>query len=170
MTAAVSTRPHPHPLLTRMMAALDAPALDTNDFDAWAAQPGHALVVFSEDPVLYRETLDLAVIVPELARAFAGRFRVGLLLQAPARALAPRYGFRRWPALVMLRDGSYVGAIDGLRDWREYLDEIARLLEAEPTRPPAVGIAVRAVGGEPDGNDAAGRAPSCAPSQRESAR
>ncbi len=166
MTAAVSTPQQPHPLLSRMMAALDAPALDAKDFDAWAAQPGHALVVFSEDPVLYRETLDLAVIVPELARAFAGRFRVGLLLQAPARALAPRYGFRRWPALVMLRDGRYVGAIDGLRDWREYLDEIARLLEAEPTRPPTVGIAVRAVGasGEPDRNEGAGPTPSCAPS------
>lgn len=165
MTAATATKP-PHPLLERMMAALDAPALEANDFDAWAARSGHALVVFSEDPVLYRETLDLAVIVPELAQAFAGRFRVGLLLQAPARALAPRYGFRRWPALVMLKDGKYVGAIDGLRDWRDYLDEVARLLDAEPTRPPAVGIAVRAVGpnGEPYGNEGAGLAPSCSPS------
>lgn len=155
-----------HPLLERMMAALDAPALEPGDFDAWAAQPGHALIVFTEDPVLYRETLDLAVIVPELARAFAGRFRVGLLLQAAARALAPRYGFRRWPALVLLKDGGYVGAIDGLRDWREYLDEIARLLEAEPTRPPAIGIAVRAVGphGEAVGGEGAAPAPACAPS------
>lgn len=147
MTAAPATKP-PHPLLERMLAVLDAPALEANDFDAWAARPGHALVVFSEDPVLYRETLDLAVIVPELAQAFAGRFRVGLLLQAPARALAPRYGFRRWPALVMLKDGKYVGAIDGLRDWRDYLDEVARLLDAEPTRPPAVGIAVKSAGGD----------------------
>lgn len=165
MTAVAATKP-PHPLLERMMAALDAPALEASDFDAWAARPGHALVVFSEDPVLYRETLDLAVVVPELAQAFAGRFRVGLLLQAPARALAPRFGFRRWPALVMLKDGKYVGAIDGLRDWRDYLDEVARLLDAEPTRPPAVGIAVRAVGpnGEPYGNEGAGLAPSCSPS------
>lgn len=147
MTATVAP-PAPHPLLERMMSLLGAPALAAGDFDAWAAQPGHALVVFSEDPVLYRETLDLAVIVPELAQAFAGRFRVGLLLQAPARALAPRYGFRRWPALVMLRDGKYVGAIDGLRDWRDYLDEVARLLDAEPTRSPAVGIAVKAAGGD----------------------
>jgi hydrogenase-1 operon protein HyaE len=146
MTNVAAVTP-PHPLLAKMMTALDAPALDAEGFDAWAAQPGHALIVFSEDPVLYRETLDLAVIVPELARAFPQRFRVGLLLQAPARALAPRYGFRRWPALVMLKDGRYVGAIDGLRDWRDYLDEIARLLEAAPTRPPTVGIAVKAADG-----------------------
>ncbi|MFZ5539008.1 MAG: hydrogenase [Pseudomonadota bacterium] len=171
MNVAAATQP-PHPLLARMRAMLDAPALDASDFDAWAARPGHALAVFTEDPVLYRETLDLAVIVPELARAFAGRFRVGLLLQAPARALAPRYGLRRWPALVMLKDGRYVGAIDGLRDWREYLDEIARLLAAEPTRPPAVGIAVRAAApnGGPDGNEGAGLAPARSPGSRESAR
>ena len=54
-----------------------------------------------------------------------------------------RYGFRRWPALVVLADGKYVGAIDGLRNWDEYLDEMARLLDAAPTRPPTVGIAVR---------------------------
>jgi hydrogenase-1 operon protein HyaE len=155
-----------HPLLQRLMSSLDAPALETGDFDAWAQGAGRALVVFSEDPVQYRETLDLAVIVPELAQAFAGRFRVGLLLQAPARALAPRFGFRRWPALVLLKEGKYVGAIDGLRDWQEYVDEIARLLEAEPTRPPSIGIAIRTVGptGDVQGNEGAGPAPSCSPS------
>ena len=70
------------------------------------------------------------MIVPELARAFAGRFRIGVLPPAAARAVAPRYGFRRWPALVLLRDGGYVGAIDGLRDWDDYLAETRRLLES----------------------------------------
>lgn len=167
MTTATAVAAKPlHPLLARLIATLDAPALEVADYDAWARAPGHALVFFSEDPVQYRETLDLAVIVPEIAQAFAGRFRVALLLQPAARALAPRYGFRRWPALVMLRDGQYVGAIDGLRDWQDYLDEIARLLAAEPSRPPAIGIAVRGVGpnGEPHGNEGAGLAPSCSPS------
>lgn len=135
-----------HPLLARLSAALDAPILPVEQFDAWAAQPGHALVVFTEDPVLFRETLDLAVIVPELAQAFPQRFRTAVLLQAAARAIAPRYGFRRWPALVLLKDGRYVGAIDGLRDWQDYLQELQRLLEAQPTRPPSIGIAVTAAG------------------------
>jgi hydrogenase-1 operon protein HyaE len=130
-----------HPLLERLLAGADG-APDADSLDAWAAQPGAALLVFTEDPVLYRETLDLAVIVPELARALPGRFRVGVLLPAAARVVARRYGFRRWPALVLLKGGQYVGAIDGLRDWQEYLDEFARLLAAEPTRPPTVGIAV----------------------------
>ena len=78
--------------------------------------------MFTEDPVRYKETLDLAVIAPEVARAFPGRFRVGVLFPDVARKVAKRYGFARWPALVLLKDGEYVGAIDGLRNWDEYLE------------------------------------------------
>lgn len=135
-----------HPLIERLVGLCGATVLEPADVDAWAGAPGLALLVFTEDPVLYRETLDLAVIVPELAQAMAGRFRTGVLLPAAARAVAPRFGFRRWPALVLLRDGRYVGAVDGLRDWQDYVEEMGRLLDAEPTRPPTVGIAVNADG------------------------
>jgi hydrogenase-1 operon protein HyaE len=96
--------------------------------------------------VRYKETLDLAVIAPEVARAFEGCFRVAVLLPADARKVAPRYGFARWPALVVLKDGHYVGAIDGLRNWHEYIEETQRLLAAEPTRAPSIGIAVKTAG------------------------
>jgi hydrogenase-1 operon protein HyaE len=66
-----------------------------------------------------------------------------------SRAVAPRYGFARWPALVMLRAGRYLGAIDGIRDWEVYVGELDRLLAAEPTRPPTVGIAVTLAGHDP---------------------
>jgi len=150
---AAATPPAVHPLIERLCSETGAPILDAAGFDAWAAAPGRALVVFTEDPALYRETLDLAVIVPELARGFAGRFRTGVLLQSAARAIAARYGFRRWPALVVLADGQYVGSIDGLRDWQEYLDLLGPLLEAAPTRAPSIGIAVKTAG--------AGDGPSC---------
>jgi hydrogenase-1 operon protein HyaE len=135
-----------HPLIERLCAALAAPLLDAAQFNAWADSAGHALVVFTEDPAQHHETLDLAVIVPELAQAFPARFRTGVLLQAAARAIAPRYGLRRWPALVLLKDGRYVGAIGGLRDWQEYVDELGLLLNAEPTRPPSIGVAVNTAG------------------------
>ena len=57
-----------------------------------------------------------------VSRALPGR-------RAPARgraALHARYGFRRWPALVVLSDGKHVGAVDGLRNWDEYVKEVAR--------------------------------------------
>ncbi|UCG99117.1 MAG: hydrogenase [Burkholderiales bacterium] len=143
-TAATADRRAMHPLLERLVELCGATVLGAADLDAWGSQPGAALLAFTEDPVLYRETLDLAVIVPELAQALPGRFRIGVLLPAAARAAAPRYGFRRWPALVLLKDGRYVGAIDGLREWQAYVEELSRLLAAEPTRPPTIGIAVAA--------------------------
>jgi hydrogenase-1 operon protein HyaE len=112
------------------------------NFAAFCARPGRTLLMFVDDPIRLRETLDLAVIVPELVRAFPQRFAVGVLLPTVAREFAGRFGFRRWPAFVMLADGEYVGAVDGLRDWDEYLAQTSALLEAAPTRPPGVGIAV----------------------------
>ena len=126
------------------MRETGAAVLTPETFDAWARQPGPAMVVFAEDPDRYKETLDLAVIVPELHATGGRHFRVGLLPPAASRAIAPRYGFARWPAFVMLRDGQYLGAVDGIRDWDVYTAELLRLLAAAPTRPPTVGIPVKA--------------------------
>lgn len=134
-----------HPLLARLIEAHGFRALEVSQIDTFAAS-GHALLVLLEDPLRVRETLDLAVIAPELARAFPGRFRTGVLLPEAARAAQSRFGVRRWPALVVLRDGRYVGAVEGLRNWEQYLQEIDRLLAAEPSRLPIIGIPVRAEG------------------------
>ena len=140
-----------YPLLAQLMSRHGFTQLDAANFDAFTQRAGRTLLLFTEDPVRYRETLDLAVIVPELARAFPGRFAVGVLLPKDARREAVRYGFRRWPAIVMLADGKYVGAIDGLRAWAEYIHELDALLAAAPSRPPSVGIAVS--GGTPPAGD-----------------
>jgi hydrogenase-1 operon protein HyaE len=145
----VAQAPALHPLLLRLVSETSAAVLEADAFDAWATQPGPAMVVFAEDPERFKETLDMAVIVPELHAARARQFRVALLLPAAARVLARRYGFPRWPAFVMLRDGKYLGAVDGIRDWDEYVTELDRLLAAQPTRPPTVGIPV-AVAGQAD--------------------
>ena len=91
-----------------------------------------------------RETLDLAVIVPEIVRTLGDPLRVGVLLPEAARQLHARYGFRRWPAIVVLRDGDYLGAVDGLRGWNEYTETVRALLVAPSVRPPAIGIPVAA--------------------------
>ena len=144
--SAADTAPALHPLLARLVQTTRAAVLGPGDLDAWAREPGAAMLVFAEDPERFKETLDLAVIVPELHASRPGAFRVALLPPAAARALAPRYGFARWPAFVMLRDGQYLGAVDGIRDWDDYLAALDRLLAAAPSRPPSVGIAVTAAG------------------------
>jgi hydrogenase-1 operon protein HyaE len=144
-TTAPAALPALHPLFGRMVAETGATVLhEAASLDDWASQPGAAMVVFAEDPERFKETLDLAVIVPELHAGCRGAFRVALLPPAASRLLAPRYGFARWPAFVMLRDGQYLGAVDGIRDWDDYVAELTRLLAAAPSRPPSIGIPVRA--------------------------
>jgi len=125
-----------HSLFERLMREFgyEAPTLET--FDSVVARAGHTLLFFADNPERSKETLDLAVILPEIARAFHGRFDVVVLLPTIANAVAPRYGVRRWPALVLLRDGKYVGSIEAVRDWDDYHSEVTRLLKREPSAPP----------------------------------
>ena len=135
-----------YPLIAQLFARHGFVEVRAENFAAFTQTQGHTLLLFTEDPFRIKETLDLAVIVPEIVRAFPGRFAVGVLLPEAARAFQPRYGFRRWPACGMLKDGQYVGAVDGLRNWDEYIEDVARLLAAAPARPPTVGIAVKGAG------------------------
>ncbi len=139
------------PLVARLLERPDAFEIPPEAFDEVLKKtPGLLLLFFTEDPVRYRETLDLAVIAPELLAMSAEPMCLGVLQPEAARAIQPRYGFRRWPAFVLLRDGQYLGAIDGMRTWDEYQREMARLQQAAPSRPPAVGVTVRSA----DGHDA----------------
>lgn len=140
-----------HPLVAQLFTRHGCTEITSDNIDAFAEGRGHAMLVFTEDPLRVRETLDIAVIVPQLMQAFPGRFRVGVLLPEAARAFYTRYGFRRWPAFVVLRDGKHVGAVDGLRNWDEYMKELAELLETTPKRPPTIGIPVKTAGADAHG-------------------
>ena len=144
MPLAAGADPRSYPLIAALFSRHGYVEVRAENFAAFTRRAGHTLLLFTEDPVRFKETLDLAVIVPEIARAFPA-IAVGVLLPEAARALQPRYGFRRWPAIVLLRDGEYLGAVDGLRNWDEYLAEVAALLDAASSRPPTIGIAVKGV-------------------------
>ena len=139
------------PLVTQLVERHGAVRLDEAGFDAFIVAPGEAALFFTEDPVRFKEVLDVAVIAPELAAAAARRFRIGVLPPPLANAKASTYGVRRWPALVFLRGGHWLGNIEGLRDWRDYLAAVNELVEGE-TRP----LPPRVI------NVAAAGAPSCA--------
>ena len=88
----------------------------------------------------------MAVILPELRRAAARPFHIGVLPPALANANAAKYGVRRWPALVLTRDGEWLGNVEGLRDWADYVAAVNELLEG-PARPlPARVIPLAAAG------------------------
>ena len=119
--------------------------LDGGSFAAFAGMPGTTLIMFAEDPAKVPETWDLTIILPEMVGASMalGTLRVGVLPPEAARPLAARYGIRLWPALLALRDGDYLGTIEGLKDWPVYSRLIPELLAAPASRPPGIGIPLR---------------------------
>ena len=144
---------NPLPSLERLTQRLDIlqarhgyALLDGDSFAAYVAAPGACLILFAEDPAKVPETWDLTVILPEAVARLDVPVRVGMLEPAAARTLAARYGIRLWPALLALRDGGYLGTVEGLKDWGAYARLLPELLAAEPSRPPGIGIPVNNTG------------------------
>lgn len=132
----------PHPLIARLIEEYRYPLLDAAEIGPFCNFNGDAILFCAGDPAQHPECLDVAVVLPEVLNAFPGRFRAGIIAAGLEPAMQARYGFTRWPTLVFLRDGAYVGMIQGIQDWVVYLERVAELLVTPPSRPPSVGIPV----------------------------
>lgn len=130
-------------LLDGLVAGTGLSDLDAATAAAFLEAPGRGIVMLSDEPDRSPEAWDLAVIFPELLRATGIPARGGLLRPGAVEAVQKRYGVRRLPALLFVRDAGYLGVIEGLRDWSEFVAECAALLQAAPSRPPGIGIPVR---------------------------
>lgn len=136
----MSTAPLP---LLEQLARQGYRQIGAEDLDAVAAASEHLLLMLNEDPVKYPEVIDNAVIVPEVLREFpAGTFDVAFADLPQSRLIARRYGIVRFPALLFLRRGDYLGVIVGLMDWPDIVRAFDERLHGEVRRPPSVGIAV----------------------------
>lgn len=122
------------PLIRRLHEELGFPLLDRQGADAFLAEGGEAVLFFTGDPGRYKETDDVAVVLPELIKEFGGRLRAGVVERESERELEARYGFAVWPALAFFRDGHYLGAITRMQDWEVYLERIPELLATHPAQ------------------------------------
>lgn len=137
--------PHP-PLLQRLVNEFGACWVDETTVQDWAALGGDRVVLLAGDAVRFPEGQDVAVVLPELRRSASRRFEIAVVPRDREEALASRYGSRRWPALVFLRDGQYVTALPGMHDWADYLREVEHALALPVSRPPTLGIPVVSAG------------------------
>ena len=124
------------PLIERLFQEHGFPEIHLGEADGFAAAAVAGVLFLTGDPAQFPETLDVAVVLPELVNAFAGRLRAAVVAREDEKSLQLKYGFRRWPALVFVRDGGYLGVITGIQDWSDYLRQIAALLERQATPPP----------------------------------
>jgi len=141
-------------LFSRQVRESGFSALSSVTAAEFAALPGPTVLFFPDDPKRVPETWDVAVVLPDILRASAEPLRVGLLDPAAARQLAAQFGVFRWPSLVFLRDGAYLGVIERMRDWEEYLAEIPKILALPPSQPPRSANAMSPAAGSPAASSA----------------
>ncbi|NDY89809.1 hydrogenase [Ideonella livida] len=140
--AASTDRPTPlrapteHALVCRLADQFGADWITPDTLAAFTVRGGDQVLFFSGDPVRFPEGLDVAVVLPELQKAFPGRFSVGVVRREGEDEVARRYGAQRWPSLVFLRDGQYVATVAGMLDWTDYVEQVGRALATPASRPP----------------------------------
>ncbi|MGJ0508669.1 MAG: hydrogenase accessory protein [Methylocystis sp.] len=93
------------------------------------------LLLFAGDPVQRPEVLDVAVIFAELLKAFRGRLQGAVVAAGAEKALGKIYQVDVLPSLAVIRGGQTIGVIPRIRDWSEYIERIASLLEADVALP-----------------------------------
>lgn len=131
-----------HPVLERLAELAGRRVGNAAELDALLAEPGELALFCGGNPVQHPECLDVAVVLPELLKLHPDRLRAAVAAPDLEAGLQARYGFNRWPSLVFLRDGEYVGVISGMLDWPVFVDRCAELLATGTRRPPTIGIAV----------------------------
>ena len=132
----------PSPLIRDLIDNKGVPLVDEASLDDFVQAHASVLLFFTENPLQFPESNDVAVVLPLLMQAFGDRFQAAVVARESERRLHARYPFDGWPALVHLRDGRYVGAISRMQDWEVYLSEIERLLNTAPSGLKGVGIPV----------------------------
>ena len=124
------------PLMEDVIERENLPVVTAEELDTFCAGRGVVALLFMGDHERLVESDDLAVIAPELAKAFDGAFSLAVVARESERPLQQRFRFTAYPAMVFLRDGGYLGAIERLLDWESYLARIGEILRAEPHEPP----------------------------------
>ena len=133
-----------HALITRLLTEFGYDEISLDNVDQFVSQAGMNVLFFPGDPTTVRDATDVAVVLPELVAAFDGLLTIGVVTDVfgDGVKLQRRYGFRKYPSLVFLRDGDYVGTISRIQDWADYLQQISALMTAPPKRPPGFSIPV----------------------------
>ncbi len=109
-------------------------------FDTFA-RDGLTLLFFTGDPIRYREIDDVAVVLMELIKTFAGHFRCAIIDPDRDAPAAVRFGVTIRPTLVFVYDGAVVSSLPRMRDWSEYVEKISLCPGfPKPCQVPPVGV------------------------------
>lgn len=123
-----------HPLISRLETEFGYPRLHSaHDLAEFVARPGAHCLFIPGDPRRNLETADAAVILPELRQAFQRAFDCAVIDDAIEARLREDTRALKTPGLLFYREGRFLGAIEKVRDWSDYLVRINHILSLETT-------------------------------------
>lgn len=128
------------PLIDQLTTTHGYPLVTPDSLENFLERETTLALFLTGDPRRYPESNDVAVILPELARAFPARFKPAVVDRRLEALFKARYDIAAWPCLLFLRDGRFLGRISRVRDWSDYLERIAAVLDGHARRNPGVGI------------------------------
>ena len=124
------------PLLQSIIGREGYRVVREEEIDSVAEALPFAMLFVAGDAERLAESNDVAVVVPELEKALGGAVTPLIADRASEREIQRRYRFNAFPVLIFLRHGEYLGTIQRIRDWTDYLREIPEILTREPSDPP----------------------------------
>jgi len=124
------------PLMESIIERESLPVVSAATLDDFAKANGDMVLFVGGDWHRHVEVNDVAVILPEIVKASGGHLSAAVLERDSEREVQTRYRFNRFPSLIFLRDGEYLGVIQKVLDWADYVTEINEILAGEATPPP----------------------------------
>ncbi|WP_221797713.1 hypothetical protein [Oceanobacter mangrovi] len=120
-----------HPLIQRLLDEFHYPLLASSTIDEFVGSHEFSVLFFTEDPTKVKESLDVAVVLPELVAVFP-QLAAAVIDRDSEKQLQGRYHFVTWPALVFLKRGDFLGSIIKIQNWDDYLQQIPDILKRQP--------------------------------------
>lgn len=121
-----------HPLIARLTSDFGYPRLDAApEVAAFLSRPGQHCLFIPGDPRRNLETADAAVILPELRQAFQNVFDCAVIDDAIEAQLRDHYRALKTPGLLFFRGPDFLGSIEKVRDWSDYLGRITHILSRQ---------------------------------------
>ena len=118
-----------HPLIARLETDFGYPRLQsTADVAGLLARPGVHCLFIPGDARRNLETADAAVILPELRQAFQNAFDCALIDDAIEAGLREEYRALKTPGLLFFRGPDFLGAVERVRDWSDYIARVTHFL------------------------------------------
>lgn len=129
------------PLIAALGERHGLPTIDETSIEAFlapaAGEAEHTLLFFTGDESQRAETLDVAVVLPEILATFQRRLRGAVVARAAETALMARFHVVVLPSLVVTRGAEPLAVMPKIRDWSDYTATIEAALR--PGAPVLVG-------------------------------